>query len=118
MNQTVKNDKRHDNNDILTSHPSNVHLLQRIFSIFGKSSPGLEVSVKPEGLCTGMKCRKKAKAEPYRLPTSPGPLAGFYFSCGPLAALGFFIGGLQGFVLAIIGNAVLWLLLAWRRDKN
>ncbi len=65
-----------------------------------------------------MKCRKKAKAEPYRLSTSPGPLAGFYFSCGPLAALGFFIGGLQGFVLAIIGNAVLWFLITWRRDKK
>ncbi len=78
----------------------------------------MEASVKAGGLRSGMKCRKKAKAEPYRLSTSPGPLAGFYFSCGPLAALGFFIGGLQGFVLAIIGNAVLWFLIAWRRDKK
>ena len=58
-----------------------------------------------------MKHYKREKVDPSGMPTSPGMLAGFYFSCGPLAGLGFWIGGLQGFVLAIIGDTALWLLL-------
>ena len=65
-----------------------------------------------------MKRYKKKKVNPFGMPASPGMLAGFYFSCGPLAGLGFWIGGLQGFVLAIIGDAVLWLLIALRPDKD
>jgi hypothetical protein len=65
-----------------------------------------------------MKRYKREKVDPFDMPTSPGMLAGFYFSCGPLAGLGFWIGGLQGFVLSIVGDAVLWLLIALHPGKD
>jgi hypothetical protein len=43
-------------------------------------------------------------------------LAGFYFSCGPLAVLGFWIGHLQGFVLAIVSDAIFWILIALLKE--
>jgi hypothetical protein len=55
---------------------------------------------------------KREKVDPFSLPTSPGLLAGFYFSCGPVAGLGFWIGDLQGFVLAIVVDVIFWFLIA------
>jgi hypothetical protein len=58
-----------------------------------------------------MGCCKREEVYPFDLPAHPGGLTGFYFSCGPLAALGFFINGLWGFAFAIIADAVFWLLI-------
>jgi len=63
-----------------------------------------------------MKCYKREKVDSFGMPTSPGMLAGFYFSCGPLAALGFWIGHLQGFVLAIVSDAIFWILVALLKE--
>jgi len=43
-------------------------------------------------------------------------LAGFYFSCGPLVVLGFWIGHLQGFELAIVSDAIFWILIALLKE--
>ena len=50
--------------------------------------------------------------EAFQLPTHPGIVEGLYFSSGPIAALGFFLGGWPCFVLALFGNSVLWFLIA------
>lgn len=64
------------------------------------------------------RCCKKEQAEPFTLATSPGILAGFYFSCGPVAGLGFFIGYVQGFEIAIVGNALCWFMLALLQTRH
>jgi hypothetical protein len=40
--------------------------------------------------------------EPYKLPPDPGYCAVIYFVCGPLCALGFFLGGWCGFLLGVL----------------
>ncbi len=58
-----------------------------------------------------MKHYKREKIDSFSLPTRPGILACFYFSCGPIAGLGFLIGDSQGFVLAIVSNVIFWVLM-------
>jgi hypothetical protein len=58
-----------------------------------------------------MKHDKREKRDSFSLPTRPGILAGFYFSCGPLAGLGFLIGDVQGFVLALVSNVLFWVVI-------
>ncbi len=58
------------------------------------------------------KYRTIEKTEPFKLPTKPGVLEWFYFSCGPLAALGFFVGGVLGFLYILLGIACLYLLVS------
>ena len=58
-----------------------------------------------------MKRYKREMIAPYSLPTSPGMLVGFYFSIGPVAALGFWIDNLPGFLFAIAGDIVFWMLI-------
>ena len=62
--------------------------------------------------CSGMKCDRREKIDPFSLPTSPGVLAGFCFFCGPMAGLGFWIGDLQGFIVAIVVDVIFWVLVA------
>ena len=68
--------------------------------------------------CTKIKLGKRKKAEPFALPKSPGTLAGFYFSCGPVAGLGFFVGNVPGFVFAIVGDILFWVLIAWLKEMK
>jgi hypothetical protein len=68
--------------------------------------------------CTKIKLGKRKKAEPFALPKSPGILAGFYFSCGPLAGLGFFVGNGGGFVFAIVGDVMFWVLIALLKERK
>jgi hypothetical protein len=68
--------------------------------------------------CTKIKPGKRKKAEPFALPESPGILAGFYFSCGPLAGLGFFVGNVGGFVFALVGNVMFWVLIALLKERK
>ena len=71
----------------------------------------LGVNLKRQSSCASMKCYKREKVDPFALPTSPGILASFYFSCGPIAGLGFLIGGMQGFVFAIVSDVIFWVLM-------
>ena len=64
-----------------------------------------------------MKRYREEKVDPFGLSTSPGILAGFYFSCGPVAGLGFWIGNWQGFVFAILGNTMFWILISLLEAK-
>jgi hypothetical protein len=57
-------------------------------------------------------CYQREKAYPFALSNCPGKVAGLYFSCGPLAALGFFVAGLPGFAFGIIINIIFWILIA------
>jgi len=100
-----------DNNDILALQYVNVHFT-RGYSI------SLGANLKRQRGCTKIKLGKRKKAEPFTLPKSPGTLAGFYFSCGPLAAFGFFVGNLEGFVFAIVGDVMFWVLIALLKDIN
>lgn len=93
-----------DNNDILTSQQEKVYFSRDYFIILG-------VKLKRQRCCNRMKRYKREKAEPFTLPTSPGILAGFYFTCGPVAGLGFWIDNLPGFLFAIAGDIVFWLLI-------
>lgn len=74
--------------------------------------------MKPQKGCTKIKLGKRKKAEPFALPKSPGILAGFYFSCGPLAGLGFFVGNVGGFVFAIVGDVMFWILIALLKARK
>jgi hypothetical protein len=65
-----------------------------------------------------MQYDKRDKIDPFGLPKSPGMLAGFYLSCGPLAGLGFFMGGSQCFVSAIIGDILFWTLITLLKEKS
>jgi len=58
-----------------------------------------------------MKHYKREKIDSFSLPTRPGIFAGFYFSCGPLAGLGFLLGNAQGFELALVSNLLFWVLI-------
>ncbi|HEX6479986.1 MAG TPA: hypothetical protein VF043_14180 [Ktedonobacteraceae bacterium] len=68
--------------------------------------------------CTKIKPGTREKAEPFALPKSPGTLSGFYFSCGPLAGLGFFVGNVEGFVFAIVGDIMFWVLIALLKERK
>ncbi len=57
-------------------------------------------------------CYQREKSYPFALPGCLGRVMGWYVFCGPLAALGFFVAGLPGFVLAVIINIVFWILIA------
>jgi hypothetical protein len=59
----------------------------------------------------------REKVEPFSLPTKPGILVGFYFSCGPIAGLGYWIDDAQGFVFAIVGGIVFWILITLLKEK-
>lgn len=58
-----------------------------------------------------MKQLERVQSDAFNLPIAPGKLLGFYFSCGPVASLGFLIGDLPGFLLAIAGDMLFWFLL-------
>jgi hypothetical protein len=60
---------------------------------------------------------KREKRDSFSLPTRPGLFAGFYFSCGPLAGLGFLIGNVQGFELALVSNVIFWVLIKLLKEK-
>jgi hypothetical protein len=58
----------------------------------------------------GMKQRARGQSDAFNLPIAPGELSGFYFTCGPVASVGFLIGDLSGFLLAIACNMLFWFL--------
>jgi len=64
-----------------------------------------------------MKHYKREKIDSFSLPTRPGIFAGFYFSCGPLAGLGFLLGNAQGFELALVSNVIFWVLIYLLKEK-
>jgi hypothetical protein len=64
-----------------------------------------------------MKRYERDTIAPSCLPPGPGIFAGFYFSCGPLAGFGLFVGYWQGFVFAIVGDVMLWILIALLKGK-
>lgn len=68
--------------------------------------------VRIQGRSTEVMCYQREKSYPFALPGCLGRVMGWYVFCGPLAALGFFVAGLPGFVLAVIINIVFWILIA------
>ncbi len=52
------------------------------------------------------------------LPRGLGALAGFYFTSAPAAVAGMLIGGPTGFGLAMVGNAVFWVLVGFFREES
>src|SRR5260221_5255300 len=98
-----------DNNDILALEYVNVHF-KRGYSI------SLGADLKQQRGSTKIKPGKRKKAEPFTLPKSPGTLAGFYFSCGPLAAFGLLLGNFGAFVFAIVGDLMFWVWITLLKD--
>ena len=68
--------------------------------------------VELQGRSTKVMYYQREKAYTFALPDCPDKVTGWYFFCGPLAALGFFVAGLSGFALAVIINTVFWILVA------
>jgi hypothetical protein len=58
-----------------------------------------------------LKCLKQGKVSSYAFPCVPGVVMSFYFTVGPIAALGFFAAGSTGFLVAIMGDMLFWLCI-------
>jgi hypothetical protein len=107
----LPSDKPNDNNDILTPHHLHVHFLRSYAITLG-------VNLKRQRRGMKIKPYKRDLSEPFDFFTGPGILTSFYFSCGPIAGLGFWMNNVPGFVFAIVGNTILWLLIALLKDLN
>jgi hypothetical protein len=66
-----------------------------------------------------MKQRARVQSDAFNMPIAPGNLLGFYFSCGPVASLGFLIGDLPGLLFAVACDMLFWFLLTLlEKDKK
>jgi hypothetical protein len=107
----LPSDKPDDNNDILTPHHLHVHFLRDCAIPLG-------VNLKRQRRGIKIMPYKRDVSGSFDFFTGPGLLTSFYFSCGPLAGLGFWVNNVPGFIFALAGTTMLWLLIALLKDVS